>query len=202
MPSNRLIFCHPLLLLPSIFPSIRVFSSESALPIRWPKYWSFILFNGWVIFHCIHLPRFLYLVLCQWTCRLLPCLGYCKQWCNEHWSEASVSFKSPAGDANMQMNESHDLKEAMDAVGKDTWATWWTKSILQRNQRKDTWLWHQMKWSQVKLLSCVRLFATPWTIAYQASPVGFSRQEYWSELPFPSPEDLPHPGIKPGSPAL
>ena len=41
MPSNHLILCHPLLLLPSIFPSIRVFSNESALLIRWPKYWSF-----------------------------------------------------------------------------------------------------------------------------------------------------------------
>ena len=41
MPSNHLIFCCPLLLLLSIFPSIRVFSSESALHIRWPKYWSF-----------------------------------------------------------------------------------------------------------------------------------------------------------------
>ena len=41
MPSNHLILCHPLLLLPSIFPSIRVFSEESALSIRWPKYWSF-----------------------------------------------------------------------------------------------------------------------------------------------------------------
>ena len=41
MPSNHLIFCHPLLLWPSIFPSIRVFSKESALRIRWPKYWSF-----------------------------------------------------------------------------------------------------------------------------------------------------------------
>ena len=41
MPSNHLIFCHPLLLLPTIFPSIRVFSDESALHIRWPKYWSF-----------------------------------------------------------------------------------------------------------------------------------------------------------------
>ena len=39
--SNRLILCHPFLLLPSIFPSIRVFSSESVLHIRWPKYWSF-----------------------------------------------------------------------------------------------------------------------------------------------------------------
>ena len=41
MPSNHLILCHPLLLLPSIFPSIWVFSNESALHIRWPKYWSF-----------------------------------------------------------------------------------------------------------------------------------------------------------------
>ena len=41
MPSKHLTFCHPLLLLTSIFPSIRVFSSESALHIRWPKYWSF-----------------------------------------------------------------------------------------------------------------------------------------------------------------
>ena len=41
MPSNHLIPCHPLLLLPSIFPSIRVFSNESVLPIRWPKSWSF-----------------------------------------------------------------------------------------------------------------------------------------------------------------
>ena len=41
MPSNHLILCRPVLLLPSIFPSIRVFSNESALLIRWPKYWSF-----------------------------------------------------------------------------------------------------------------------------------------------------------------
>ena len=41
MPSNHLILCHPLLLSPSIFPSIRVFSNESVLCIRWPKYWSF-----------------------------------------------------------------------------------------------------------------------------------------------------------------
>ena len=41
MPSNHLILCHPFLLLPAIFPSIRVFSNESVLRIRWPKYWSF-----------------------------------------------------------------------------------------------------------------------------------------------------------------
>ena len=56
---------------------------------------------------------------------------------------------------------------------------------------------------KVKLLSCVRLFATPWTVAYTAPlSMGFSRQEYWSGLPFPSPGDLPNPGIEPRSPTL
>ena len=51
--------------------------------------------------------------------------------------------------------------------------------------------------------SRVRLFKTPWTVAQQAPLfMGFSRQEYWSGLPFPSPGDLPDPGIKPRSPAL
>ena len=61
---------------------------------------------------------------------------------------------------------------------------------------------------KVKSLSPVRLFATSWTVAYQAPPsmappsMGFSRQEYWSGLPFPSPGDLPDPGIKSRSPAF
>ena len=56
---------------------------------------------------------------------------------------------------------------------------------------------------KVKSLSRGRLFVTPWTVACQAPPsMGFSRQEYWSGLPFPSPGDLPNPGIEPGSPVL
>ena len=55
----------------------------------------------------------------------------------------------------------------------------------------------------VKSLSCVPLFATPWTVAHQAPPsMGFSRQEYRSGLPFSSPGDLPEPGIEPGPPEL
>ena len=51
--------------------------------------------------------------------------------------------------------------------------------------------------------SCVQFFATSWTVARQAPlSMGFSKQEYWSGLPFPSPGDLPDPGIKPQSPAL
>ena len=56
---------------------------------------------------------------------------------------------------------------------------------------------------KVKLLSHVQLFVTPWTVAYQAPlSMGFSRQEYWSGVPFPSPGGLPDPGMEPGSPAL
>ena len=52
-------------------------------------------------------------------------------------------------------------------------------------------------------LSYVQLLGTPWTVGYEAPPsMGFSRQEYWSGLPFPSPGDLPDPGIEPRSPAL
>ena len=52
-------------------------------------------------------------------------------------------------------------------------------------------------------LSHIQCFETPWTVVHQASlSMGFSRQEYWTEQPFPSPGDLPDPGIKPGSPAL
>ena len=58
------------------------------------------------------------------------------------------------------------------------------------------------KWKvKVKSLSCVWLFATPWTAAYQAPPsMGFSRQEYWSRLPCPPPGDLLNPEIEPRSP--
>ena len=67
----------------------------------------------------------------------------------------------------------------------------WQKAIMKGKERK------------VKSLSHVRLFATQWTVAYQAPPsMGFSRQEYWSGLPFPSPGDLPNSGIELGSPAL
>ena len=74
MPSNHLMLCHPLLLLPSIFPSIRVFSSESALHIRWPKYWSFSFsispsneHPGWISFRM----EWLHLLAVQGTLKSL-----------------------------------------------------------------------------------------------------------------------------------
>ena len=64
----------------------------------------------------------------------------------------------------------------------------------EKNQGKD---------GERKLSGSVCLFVTPWTVAYQAPPsMGSPRQEFWSGLPFPSPGDLPDPGIKAGSPTL
>ena len=82
--------------------------------------------------------------------------------------------------------------------------------VTQGLTLSDPWFWEG--WAReslsnltmkVKSLSHARLFATPWTVAYQAPPsMGFCRQEYWSGLPFPSPGDLPNPGIEPRFPAL
>ena len=74
MPSNHVILCHPLLLLPSVFPRIRVFSNESVLRIRWPKYWSFSFsispsneYSGLISFRMDWLD----LLAVQWTLKSL-----------------------------------------------------------------------------------------------------------------------------------
>ena len=84
MPSNHLILCRPLLLPPSIFPSIRVFSNESVLPIRWPNYWSFSLsvspsneYSGLVSFRI------------DWF-DLLAVQGTLKSFLQHHSSKASI----------------------------------------------------------------------------------------------------------------
>ena len=88
MPSNHLILCHPLLLLPSIFPSIRVFSNESVPCIRWPKYWSFS-------FSII--PSNEYLVLISFRMdwlNLLAVQGTLKSLLQHHSSKASILWHS------------------------------------------------------------------------------------------------------------
>jgi len=84
MPSNHLILCRPLLLLPSIFPSIRIFSNESALRMRWPKYWSFSFsispsneYSGLIFFRI------------DWF-GLLAVQGTLKSFLQHHSSKASV----------------------------------------------------------------------------------------------------------------
>ena len=86
MPSNHLILCRPLLLPPSIFPSIRVFSNESVLPIRWPKYWSFSFnispsneYSGLISFRIDWLD-------------LLAVQGILKSLLQHHSSKASIQY--------------------------------------------------------------------------------------------------------------
>ena len=88
MPSNHLILCRPLLLLPSIFPSIRVFSSESVLHIRWPKYWSFS-FN---IIPSKEIPGLISFRM-DWL-DLLAVQGTLKSFLQHHSSKASILRRS------------------------------------------------------------------------------------------------------------
>ena len=83
MPSNHLILCCPLLILPSIFPSIRVFSKESALYIRWPKYWSFSIseYSGLIFFRI------------EWF-DLFAAQGTLKSLLQHHTSKASILWQS------------------------------------------------------------------------------------------------------------
>ena len=84
MPSNHLILCHPLLLLPSIFSSFRVFSSESVLHIRWPKYWSFS-------FNISLSNEYSGLISFRMDCLdLLAVLGTLKSLLQHHSSKASI----------------------------------------------------------------------------------------------------------------
>jgi len=88
MPSNHLILCRPLFLLPSIFPSIRVFSSESALHFRWPKYWSFSFNNS---------PSNEYSGLISFRMKWLDLLafqGTLKSLLQHHNSKASILWRS------------------------------------------------------------------------------------------------------------
>ena len=129
MLSNHLILCYPFLFLPSSFPSIRVFSNESVLCIRWPKYWRF----SFSISHS-----------------------------NEY--SGLISFRI----------DWLDLLAAQGILG----------NLLQHHNPK------------ASILCCTAFL---WS---NSQSMGFSRQEYWSGLPFPSLGDLPDPGIEPGSPSL
>ena len=110
MTFNHLILCHPLLLLPSIFPSIRVFSNESALPIRWPKYWSFSFnisasneYSGLISFRMDWLD-------------LLAVQGTLKSLLQHHSSKASI----------LQHSTFFKVKHQCMATGKTIALTSWT----------------------------------------------------------------------------
>ena len=152
MLSSHLILCHPLLLLSSIFPSIRVFSNESPLHMRWPKYWSFSFNSSPSNEHPGHSFRM------DWL-DLLAVRGTLKSLLQHYSSKASILQCSAFFMAQ--------LSHLCMTTGK-----------------------FQIE-VKVKSFSRVRLLATPWTAAYQSPPsMGFSRQEYWSGVPLPSPEDI------------
>ena len=139
MPSIHLILCHPLLLLPPVPPSIRVFSNESTLRMRWPNYWSF----SFSISHYIYIMLVLHN---SWTLKNMA-LSY------------TVSL--------IYVNYFFPNKYVLHAC----------------------------------MLSRAWLFETLWTVACQApTSMGFPRQEYWSELPFPLPGYLVEPGTETASP--
>ena len=99
MPSNHLVFCRPLLLLPSIFPSIRVFSNESVLRIRWPKYWSFSFspsneYSGLISFRMDWLD-------------LLAVQGALKSLLQHHSSKASILCTKLSSQSNSHIHDSH-----------------------------------------------------------------------------------------------
>ena len=243
MPSKHLILCHPLLLLFSIFPSIKVFPNESVLRIRWQKYWSVSFsvspsneYSGLISFGM----DWLYLLAVQGTLESL--LQY-------HSSKASILRLSTF--FTVQLSHPYMTTGKTTALTRQTFVSKVTSLLFNMLSRLVIAFLPRSKclfisWLQspsavilepkkiksvtisivslsichgvmgpspplalfivkvkVKSLSRVRLIATPWTVAYQAPPtMGFSRQEYWSGLPFPSPGDLPNPGIEPGSPAF
>ena len=147
MPSNHLILCCPLLLLPSIFPSIRVFFQQVGSSHQVAKVSELQLQHWWVF--------------AEWLCecrRSLQAASSCPS--RSCHSQVRGSFTSLAC----------SLQNAVAVVFS---------------------------------FSHVRLFVTPWTAAHQAPlSMGFSRQEHWSGLSFPSPGDLPDSGIETLSPAL
>ena len=161
MPSNHLILCHPILLLPQIFPSIRVFSNESALHIRWPEYYSFS-FNispsnehpGLISFRT------------DWS-DLLAVQGILKSLLQHHSSKASILGHS----AFFIVQFSHPYM----TTGK-------TIALTRRTfvDKVMSLLFNMLsQFSSVQSLSCVQLFATPWIAARQAS---LSITNSWSLL--------------------
>ena len=144
IPSNPLTLCHPLLLLSSVFPTIIVFSNESALSIRWSKYWSFSFnisrsneHSGLISFRMDWLD-------------LLAVQGILKSLLQHHSSKTSILWCS----AFFIVQVSHYM-----TTGKTIALTRWTFA------RKVMSLLFNMlsSESEVKLLSHVRLFVTPWT---------------------------------------
>ena len=167
MPSNHLILCHPLLLLPSILPSIRVFSNESVIGIRWPKYWSFNFnispsneYSGLISFRIDWLD-------------LLAVQGTLKSLLQHRSSKVSILQHS----AFFMVQLSHPYV----TTGK-------TIALIRRTfvGKVMSLLFNMLSAKSLQL--CPTLRPHRWQPTRLLPPsMGFSRQEYWSGFPLPSP---------------
>ena len=217
MPSNHLILCLPLLLLPSVFPSRRVCSYESLLCIRCLPgssvhgilqaivlEWIAISFSkgssqprDWTWVSCIVDRRFpiwatrevkQYLQLGTLPSQLLldwnvsaSLQGHSLHLCPSDFQPFLLSPGSPCGISSLSSSHSLFLSLSYSIYFSSFWTIPVSKCVLSH-------------------FSHVQLFAILWTVAHQTPlSMGFSRQEYWSGLPFPTPGDLPNPRIKPVS---
>ena len=116
---------------------------------------------------------------------------------SQRYSKYGISnFKRPYCRSSGFHSQTHK-KLTTESLALCHYHSRWAKNTLESNENE----LHMSEW--VKSFSHVQLFVTPWTAAYQALPsMGFSRQGYWSGLPFPSRGDLSDPGIEPRSLAL
>ena len=174
MPSSHLIFCRPLLLLPPISPSIRVFSNESTLCMRWPKYWNF----SFSIIPSKEHPGLISFRM-EWL-DLLVVQGTLKSLLQHHSSKASILQCS----AFFTIQLSHPYM----TTGK-------TIALIRQTffGKVMSLLLNMLSRLVIKSLSSVQLFVIPWTTVHGTTiqPMEFSRPEYWSGKPFPSPGFFP-----------
>ena len=187
MPSNHLVICHPLLFLPSIFPSIKVFSSESGLCIMWPKYWSFSFSIS---------PSNEYSKLISFRIGWLDLLAVqetLKSLLHHQSSKTSI----------LQRSAFYSMKKVWIRGFKKYFIYVLLNCLFSPISVCSFWPVFYIGKVKVLVAKSCPLFVIPWTVPYQAPlSTEFFKQEYWSGLPFHSPGDLPNPRIKPRSPAL
>ena len=164
----------------------------------------FILFNGWAVFHCIYVPYLLYPFLCLWTFRLLPCLGYYKHHCTEHWGAcifsdyAFLSVYAQQWDywiiclsASLEANRHWDLQllganEALDSVeapveriGMGLSSPWAVEMLVDQHARTMVWGGgHSPSWEKLVIRAKGRL---QWLLAGHWKSVCFQILELGTE---------------------
>ena len=124
--------------------------------------------------------------------RKAECWRNIKLWCWRRLSRVPWTARRSNKSILKEINPEYSLERLMLKLKLQYFG-----HLMQRvNSLEKPWCWES------ESRPVIGLFMTPWTVAHQALSMEFSRQEYWSGLPFPSPGDLPSPGIEPRSPTL